>query len=288
MKIFNLDDAPSYTALSYTWGEPSDEHSVWLNDHEIMIRPHLRMALTDIYAFLQDQNRIDYVFRWDSGDQDIALYPTPDIDIAKSTEALRYFWVDALCINQVDIQERNHQVSLMRQICFQARTVCIWLEHSCEEDLERIRTVTSTPGWRKTAFDVRTGAKVAQSPYWKRVWTLQEHMLARDAVVISGSVGVNYTSVEEAVASNSKAIFSGKPNYSFPRERMHNQRMHLNHLLILYPGLMCSDPRDCIYGLLGLVGWGTIKEEERIEADYSLTCEQLSKKLETIRINPEY
>lgn len=63
LKIFNLDDAPPYTALSYTWGEPSDEHSVWLNDHEIMIRPHLRMALTDIYAFVQDQNRIDYVFR---------------------------------------------------------------------------------------------------------------------------------------------------------------------------------------------------------------------------------
>ena len=287
LKTFNLDDAPPYTALSYTWGEPSSEHSVWLNGHETMIRPHLRMALTDIYAFAQDQNRIDYVFRWISRDQITAHYPPSDIDIAKSTEALRYFWVDALCINQDDIQERNHQVSLMRRIYFQARTVCIWLEHYCEEDLERIRTVPSTLRWR-TAFDVTLGVKVLESSYWKRVWTLQEHMLARDTVVLSGSAAVNDLKLQEVVNSGWINTPIVNPRMLFPRGMMRLTGMDLSKLLTFYSELVCSDPRDCIYGFLGLVYWGTIKEEERIEADYSLTCEQLSKKLETIGIIPEH
>jgi hypothetical protein len=284
LETFDIDDAPPYTALSYTWGEPSSEHSVWLNGHEIMIRLHLRMALTDIYALLQDQNRIDYIFRWDSSYQDTAYYPPSDIDIAKSTEALRYFWVDALCINQTDIQERNHQVSLMRQIYFQARTVCIWLEHYCEEDLEQIRTVTSRHRWKETAFDVTLGDKVMESPYWKRVWTLQEHMLARDTVVLSGSTAVNDLKLQEVDISGRANPLSVNLGKSFLRGWMRHKGVHFSFLLTYYPGLMCSDPRDCIYGLLGLVDWGTCKEQERIDADYTLTCQQLLKKLEIIGI----
>ncbi|KAH6674395.1 heterokaryon incompatibility protein-domain-containing protein, partial [Halenospora varia] len=39
----------------------------------------------------------------------------------------RTIWIDAVCINQNDIQERQDQVSLMRQIYEQAEQVVIWL-----------------------------------------------------------------------------------------------------------------------------------------------------------------
>ncbi|KAH8727341.1 heterokaryon incompatibility protein-domain-containing protein, partial [Phaeosphaeriaceae sp. PMI808] len=53
------------------------------------------------------------------------------IMISESLElALRYvlvLWADALCINQDDLEERTHQVSLMGDIYRQAECVVAWL-----------------------------------------------------------------------------------------------------------------------------------------------------------------
>lgn len=51
------------------------------------------------------------------------------------------FWADALCINQSNIEERNHQVSLMRHIYGSARLVLSWLGDlpDCDKALELIR-----------------------------------------------------------------------------------------------------------------------------------------------------
>jgi len=38
-------------------------------------------------------------------------------------------WIDALCINQQSIEERNHQVLLMGKIYAGARKVIVWLGH---------------------------------------------------------------------------------------------------------------------------------------------------------------
>lgn len=53
--------------------------------------------------------------------------------LASALKDLRYIvrprslWVDSLCINPDDIEERNSQVSLLAPIMLQARSVCIWL-----------------------------------------------------------------------------------------------------------------------------------------------------------------
>lgn len=43
----------------------------------------------------------------------------------KSTPLL--LWIDALCINQDDLQERSHQVQMMKQIYSRASSVLVWL-----------------------------------------------------------------------------------------------------------------------------------------------------------------
>lgn len=40
-----------------------------------------------------------------------------------------YFWIDAVCINQQNIPERNSQVRLMGDICRLARRTLVWLAH---------------------------------------------------------------------------------------------------------------------------------------------------------------
>lgn len=45
-----------------------------------------------------------------------------------------WIWIDALCINQDDITERNHQVALMAGIYSPAGQVVIWLGPKCPKD----------------------------------------------------------------------------------------------------------------------------------------------------------
>jgi hypothetical protein len=40
---------------------------------------------------------------------------------------IRVLWIDAICINQHETQERNHQVSQMGIIFKQAAMVIVWL-----------------------------------------------------------------------------------------------------------------------------------------------------------------
>jgi hypothetical protein len=102
----NLDHLHmEYEALSYAWGNRTDEiynvktrrwdstQSVQCNGHNTEISPRLYQALK--YTRL----------------------PTEPV----------YLWADALCINQNDVTERNHQVTLMSFLYRNARKVLIWI-----------------------------------------------------------------------------------------------------------------------------------------------------------------
>ena len=43
---------------------------------------------------------------------------------------MSYFWIDALCINQTDNDEKGQQVRLMREIYASAESVIVWLGES--------------------------------------------------------------------------------------------------------------------------------------------------------------
>ncbi|KAH8601332.1 heterokaryon incompatibility protein-domain-containing protein, partial [Bisporella sp. PMI_857] len=75
-------DTSQFEALSYTWGSSSLGASIILNDAYFMITNNLHLAL----RYLR--------------------YPS----------ASRVMWIDAICINQLDNEERGHQVQHMRSI----------------------------------------------------------------------------------------------------------------------------------------------------------------------------
>lgn len=95
---------PPYEALSYVWGDPNFCIPIWLNDTEVWLTPNLAYALSTL--------------RLECGD--------------------RVLWVDALCINQLDIAERAHQVTLMRKIYSRCERDLAWvgptLGIDCSED----------------------------------------------------------------------------------------------------------------------------------------------------------
>jgi len=89
-------DELSYQALSYMWGEADDfDFQIWLNDVLVPVRQNLLCALRVLRA-----------------DEDTIKLP---------------IWIDALCIDQENIEERGHQVDMMGVIYSSAERVIAWL-----------------------------------------------------------------------------------------------------------------------------------------------------------------
>jgi hypothetical protein len=87
---------PEYEALSYVWGTVDPEVvRPWIhcNGRKVEVQPNLLSALKAI----------------------------------RQPEKHRTFWIDALCINQVDDEEKGFQVQLMREIYRKARGVTVFL-----------------------------------------------------------------------------------------------------------------------------------------------------------------
>jgi hypothetical protein len=82
-----------FEALSYVWGDDAPFDKISVNDGYIYIRQNLSIALRCLRHASQS----------------------------------RVLWIDAICINQEDLDEKNAQVSLMHKIYSQAQDVVIFL-----------------------------------------------------------------------------------------------------------------------------------------------------------------
>ena len=58
----------------------------------------------------------------------------------------RFLWVDSICINQEDIEERGRQVRLMAEIYAYANRVVVWLEEVISADGDVAVTITTNSG----------------------------------------------------------------------------------------------------------------------------------------------
>ncbi|PVH78412.1 HET-domain-containing protein, partial [Cadophora sp. DSE1049] len=102
LTVHELDQAPEYESLSYVWGDPNRSEEISLNGHPFHIGLNLAAALRQLRP-------LKYRIR-------DRLCPSE-----------RILWVDALCINQLDLEEKAHQVKEMAQIYKTAKRVLIWL-----------------------------------------------------------------------------------------------------------------------------------------------------------------
>ncbi|RSL76758.1 hypothetical protein CEP51_009667 [Fusarium floridanum] len=95
----SLDGNPEYFALSYVWGEKTNLRKIVLQGQDREITPNLASALSRI--------------------QSGSLGETP--------VPVKYLWVDAICINQADNEERSQQVRFMHRIFKSAQVVFSWV-----------------------------------------------------------------------------------------------------------------------------------------------------------------
>ena len=143
MKHVSLDDYPrKYYALSYTWGSTEDRRYIACNGKRLSVTANLYSAL--------------YKFR--SIDENV------------------YFWVDAICINQLDRPERESQVHMMRRIYQQAELVVVDLGNAAEGEelvpsllskIVRLRNKYGMDQIVTESFFDNFGLPLAEAPDWK-------------------------------------------------------------------------------------------------------------------------
>jgi hypothetical protein len=99
-------------------------------------------------------------------------------------------WVDALCINQDDAQEKAHQVGMMGSIYSNATYTYIWLGPNSEAgdlamdfvanagpaNFESSKIVSEINYWKALHALLRRG-------WWSRLWIVREACLSKRAIV---------------------------------------------------------------------------------------------------------
>jgi hypothetical protein len=93
------DPPPKYEALSYTWGDENDRREIAVNGYIVDVTVNLYSALRRLR--LENETRV--------------------------------LWIDALCINQTDLDERSQQVQLMRNIYTLCDRTVIWVGETPED-----------------------------------------------------------------------------------------------------------------------------------------------------------
>ncbi|KXX80953.1 Heterokaryon incompatibility protein 6, OR allele [Madurella mycetomatis] len=160
-----------FAALSYVWGDESIRRDIILNGEVVSITANLEIALRALAR--------DDVF----GD--------------------RYkLWVDAICINQVDDQERAHQVQKMRDIYSGAWAVISWIGSSrpgaaINYAFRFLRTLASLQGDQRRLENFQTGSgepskgtylcglnELMKQMYWFRLWVIQEIVMGGSSTVL--------------------------------------------------------------------------------------------------------
>lgn len=275
----NLDEAPKFCAISYAWGKPEDLQPVYVDNHTLWVRANLWLILKSRFALMRYYRR----------------KPRQNKDFDSP-----YIWVDALCINQSDFQERSSQILLMGRIyrtghvavCLDrddweidqhAARVLAKLGHESNEETPTI----SDDSW-KTLYNFFTKG------WFSRMWVIQEFMLpdVPDCQIWL----TNYILQSDQLWEATHTLFKMNPTclpiphkisiragmaqylslYELKLERMVQEEdqdrdpTFFMTMLWIFRDRLATDPRDKIYSLLGLLESVSSTETSTVSGSQSL------------------
>lgn len=263
----DIKSCPKYTALSYAWGEPTKTRKISIGR--------------------QDDVEIGENLWW--------FLHCRSLTIKKP----RLFWIDAICIDQSNVHERNHQVGLMKQIYSMASRVYIWLGRESENSrlamdflanegakpLKR-QVDDSRPIW--STQEGRAIRDLCERPYWRRMWVIQEIIHANKLTVWCGSQRLDWPVLDKLYLTL-KTLEEDQclARHEFVADVLRSpafvmvwQRAHWRHpetptpklqtLIEIFQGWECSDVRDKVYALVSMAD-----QETAIIPDYSRSSRQI-------------
>ena len=292
LRHVNIEDKPTFDALSYEWGPESNNNSeIFIDKEPFTIRHNLWLFLKRLRAFSQSAQVI---------------------------------YADAICINQQDDEEKGRQVALMSEIYMRAKRVLVWLgEHDRNSELVfgthfedavakiprgvmmipfvpflarpvviagRVRRATQA----SRADRVAAWTALLSRSYWNRTWIVQEFLLARSVVVFCGPDHMDRDLIFTKplqdhfmrMMQKNRGILDGIPRSFLLYFWKQNQKHHglfsrgtpyfanidIFELAFNFQYTECEVMLDHVYGLLALED---LRKSPSITPNYSISAQML-------------
>jgi hypothetical protein len=260
-----------YIAVSYAWGDADDTETIMLDGHEFVVTGSLMLALRRL----------------------------------RSRHAPVIVWVDAICINQGNTEERNIQVQAMTSIYQEAVEVAIWLGPEADGSNAALELLRGLYQYHDSPAQIRAIIKSPDSKpsfqalvalfdrdYWGRLWVVQEVINGNNVTVYCGTSSLPwdicliasdvlrryypylifaflYVNGIAAISASGRTC-PGQLACGGPAV-LHDLREDggpagLLDVLLYHQEKSCREPRDRVYGLLGIL---SPSERSQFPVDYS-------------------
>ncbi|KAJ5714667.1 heterokaryon incompatibility protein-domain-containing protein [Penicillium malachiteum] len=257
-------DAPSdgagglhiYEALSYCWESNVRSELIKINGCAFLVTKNLHSAL---------------------------LY-------LRNHQLQRTLWVDAICINQDDLDEKNAQIPLTRNIYAQAGQVIVWLGEGRDGRDKALEGIQCIAGQNETTQSMRefrdTSWKLLQRDWFRRIWVLQEVGVARSVSIMCGPVQISGHAFREGLSRlglppslqsqiSPVAYLINGVSFRPRRETDRRGELSIGELISMYCKHSATVQHDRIYALLGLSSDGA--QSVALQPDYRLPWHEVFK-----------
>ncbi|KAH7306078.1 ankyrin repeat-containing domain protein [Rhexocercosporidium sp. MPI-PUGE-AT-0058] len=195
----------------------------------------------------------------------------------------RVLWIDALCINQDDTEERGQQVQQMGSIYSKAERVKETLNRAFDGQETSLEWADV---WLVVVRDLRPDQRevlveglqtLLHRPWFKRVWIIQESTNARVVEVVCGSKSVSASILAlmphllgVTPEPHCQPILDGMP-VSVRNTSWWAEKRDLYTMLDRFRNSEATDPREKIYALLSISS--NARDTELLRADYGKSLE---------------
>lgn len=273
--VVSLDHPPACGAISYTWGSSEKTHEILLSG--------ARCAVSSVVHEILQGRRSVWTTKW--------------------------LWIDSLCTNQQDDEEKSEQIQLMRDIYHNAVRVLVWLgplddAHLGIKFLRDLRWMINMHNISVEELHEKFKAenrnqqrlaviKLLDHPWFNRVWIIQEAAVANDVHILVGGHYLDWSELKACMRAFGlpgmdplltivwkncvdQADWTKVGNAIVLSEAKEfiqkGGRLRLRD--ILFATMMCgaTNPRDKVYALRGIC---KDADNAALIPDYSKTVQQV-------------
>jgi hypothetical protein len=270
----------SYSALSYTWGTRENPATIFVNQQPLEVTQNLEKALRCV----RDDDGVK-VFWVDA----ICINQEDSVEKADQIKNMRFIYERAQIVEVWlgDHLDDHSNVAVRAALLFRVGK-------------SEARRMIAEPGM---AWFLEDFSQLIERPYWKRVWIVQELVCARRILLHYGPIGIlwdpiemintwliqwqneyasahtrNFTKLPLIGSPYIQKISSHRELHQFHQDAARKENLDLRrgtfmNLLGEKQPTFASEPKDHIYGLLGIVE--DLSKAPTIPIDYSLTTEEV-------------